>query len=560
MKIIMIIIASTLIGCSKNNFKYNTMCKNNTDYYFDNLDKLDENIIFYIIEEAEKENNKAIFIYIYLLNKYPNNKLLYSKTYLLKNMKGFIDYLYSNSYYKELGILYHYGIKGLLKPNAARAIEYYNEAIDMGNFKAIYNLGILYQNGIKGLLEPSADNAIEYYIKAIDRGHSKAANSLGVLYSKGVKGQLEPNISKAIEYFNKAIDIGNPSAFNNLGTLYYYGIKGQLDPSISKAIEYYTKAIDMGHSEAAYNLGLLYIKIIKGQSEPNISKAIKYLNKAIDMGHSKAAYKLVSLYYYGVEGQLEPNLDKTIEYFDRAKQMGCDIAGIDLNNLYNKLIKETLNTSINKAIKCIFNLYNKYNYKYSNINEILNINIKEYNNDNKEMLETYINNIKECYGVVLGQKIANDVNSTVSSFKHNSIDNDLFVSYDYISKYLENLLELLEHFDKHNFVINCIKLKNKSKFKNIEDDYVKLLNIKGKDYICLGEDKGYNKLIDIMNRREELLIHINKVISKIDSNTDLFCTLRGIISIEKQLYKVIEYTTSSRNKGFLNKYRSLFDK
>ncbi len=640
---IIIMIFISITACTKNNFIYNNKYKNDVEYYFNNVDKLDKNIISYIIEKAEEGDNKALFLYVCLFKEYPNNKELSSKIYLLKNLNKLIDYLNSNNCFKILGGLYHQGIKGELNSNASKAIEYFNKAIDRGDFSSAFNLGLLYHYGIEGQLEPNISKAVEYYSKAIDIGNAKAANNLGTLYYYGVEGQLEPNISRAIECYNKAIDMGNTDAAYNLGLLYCTGVKGELEPDAAKAIECCNKAIDMGNTNAAYNLGLLYHYGVEGQLAPNISKAIEYYNRAMDIGNPSAANNLGVLYHYGVEGQLEPNIDKAIEYYNRAMDIGnpkaaknlgllyhygvegqlepsisnaieyynkaIDMGGakikisrVMLDELYNELIVEKLNMSIDKAVRCVFELYDKYNYKNNIIKEIFTLNdntetsnrfhyklviikyisnlYNKYKNyivnkmfispndakkdneqddiENKDIMETYVNNIKECYGIILGEKIANDSNSTVFLFKHNSISNNLFVSYSYICEYLENLVDVMKYFNNHNFMINCISLKDKSSFNNNESDYLNVLNIQCDDYICLSENEGYNKLLDIINRKEKLISHINKAINNTNNNNDLCRALKEIINIENQLYDILVHTSSLRNESFINKYRGLF--
>lgn len=278
------------------------------------------------------------------------------------------------------------------------------------------------------------------------------------------------------------------------------------------------------------------------------------------MGDFYAAYNLGMLYQYGIEVQLESNTDKAIEYYNKASRIGYDISSTNLNDLYNKLINEKLNISIDEVVKCVFDLYNNYNFKHNNINEIFILDNKiENNNGNEDMMEIYVSNIKECYGIVLGQRIANDSNSTISSFKHNSINNDLFVSYSYICNYLESLLDLTKYFDKHNFVIDCIKLKDKSKFNNNEGDYVNVINIRGNEYICLGTYGGYRKLVNIISEKEKLFSHINKAISNIgDNNSELHKALNEIMNIESQLFEILIHTSFLRNNNFINKYMELF--
>ena len=480
MKILIIVF---MIACTKGNFIYDRKYKNDIEYYFNNLDKLNKNNISYVIEKAAGGDIKALFLYIYLFYKYPFNTQLKSRIDLMENTTNLIKYLQNHNEFKSLGYLYEKGIRGRLEPNISRAIECYN--------------------------------------KAIDAGYSVAAYKLGLLYQYGIEGKLEANIDKAIEYYNKAIDMDYSVASYRLGKLYHYGIKGLLEFNINKAIKYYIKAIDMGYSVAAYRLGFLY--------------------------------------QYGIEDYMELNTTRAIEYYIKAIDMGYSYAIDNFNDLCNKSIREKLN--INEAIEHAFNLYDKYKYKHNIILEAfkLEYNDEEYNEDEcKNTIEMYENNIKECYGTILGQKIASDSNSTISSFKYSPINNDLFISYDYICSYLESLLNIIPYFDRHNFVIDCIKLINKSKFDNDKNSYVNIINIKSDEYISLGVE-SHKKLLKIINRKRQLLDHINKVMSGIDNNSDLSNSLNEIMNIESQLCDILIYTSSLRNIKFINKYKALFN-
>ena len=63
------IIMVLIISCTKGNFGYNNKYKNDINYYFNNIDKLNENTVPYIIEKAEKGNNKALFLYMFIKQK-----------------------------------------------------------------------------------------------------------------------------------------------------------------------------------------------------------------------------------------------------------------------------------------------------------------------------------------------------------------------------------------------------------------------------------------------------------------------------------------------------------
>lgn len=138
------VIIMLIISCSKNNFIYDNKYKNDIKYCFNNLHKLNTNNISWIIEKAKKGDNKALFLYIYLLEMYPNNEHLKSKAELLESTNNLIRYLFNNNEFLALGLLYSKGIRGHLGLNANEAIKYYNKTTDIGNFKTAYYLGLLY--------------------------------------------------------------------------------------------------------------------------------------------------------------------------------------------------------------------------------------------------------------------------------------------------------------------------------------------------------------------------------------------------------------------------------
>jgi TPR repeat protein len=146
-----------------------------------------------------------------------------------------------------LGLLYEEGF-GVARDHA-RALEWYERAIDKGDARAMRNLGTLYLKG-----EDYA-KAREWYEKAADKGDASGMNRLGRLYHNG-QGVAQ-DYAKAREWYEKAADKGEPNAVTNLGIIYYYGGFG-VAQDYAKAREWYEKAAAKGDANAMRNLGTLY--------------------------------------------------------------------------------------------------------------------------------------------------------------------------------------------------------------------------------------------------------------------------------------------------------------
>ena len=87
---------------------------------------------------------------------------------------------------------------------------------DAGDPLAIYDLGDVYRTGLLGSgLEKDAARAVELYERAADLGVKEAHYSLGVLYDEGI--DVEKDTAKAIRHYEAAAMSGHVSARFNLG-------------------------------------------------------------------------------------------------------------------------------------------------------------------------------------------------------------------------------------------------------------------------------------------------------------------------------------------------------
>lgn len=206
-------------------------------------------------------------------------------------------------------------------------LEYWEEALKEGWYRAVYEIGMLY---LWGLGVPQSDEeAVSRFEESIWKDQFREAPALSVLdnpsrfmlellqeynekfadknvwlsialseqdpggrYELGIryilgKGVI-PNIIKAKDLLQKGAKASShPGAMRVLAGLYLYGFKtGQRAYSISaasrRAQEWYGKAAALGDVKAMYNAGILYefTAEAKGNIEENLLKAISWYGKA----------------------------------------------------------------------------------------------------------------------------------------------------------------------------------------------------------------------------------------------------------------------------------------
>ena len=104
----------------------------------------------------------------------------------------------------NLGVIYDEGL-GVPK-NAAKAMEWYRKAAELGNAEAQFNLGGVYRDG-KGVPKDAA-KAAEWFQKAAAQGLAEAQYWLGRMYHFG-KGVPKDSV-KAAQWYQKAAAQGLP--------------------------------------------------------------------------------------------------------------------------------------------------------------------------------------------------------------------------------------------------------------------------------------------------------------------------------------------------------------
>lgn len=120
-----------------------------------------------------------------------------------------------------------------------------------GNPSAMYNIGQMYELG-RGT-EPNANKAVQWYERAINKGQNNARAHLGAMYfdGSGVKRDLQ----KALGLLNPAAKQGSATAQYYLGRMYEHG-QG-VRRNIALAIYWYKQAANNGYYLAADRLKAL---------------------------------------------------------------------------------------------------------------------------------------------------------------------------------------------------------------------------------------------------------------------------------------------------------------
>jgi TPR repeat protein len=116
--------------------------------------------------------------------------------------------------------LYEYGA-GCFEKSAAKAAEWLERAVALGDVDAMYTLGGMYEFfNLESTGEKSRARAFLHYEEAAQHGHPKAMKHLGSLYTKG--SGVKSNIDMALRWYRRAAQHGLMDSL----TSYAEGIRG----------------------------------------------------------------------------------------------------------------------------------------------------------------------------------------------------------------------------------------------------------------------------------------------------------------------------------------------
>ena len=210
--------------------------------------------------------------------------------------------------------LYYLGemnYEGLGTPkDVKKGLAYTAKSAEMGNLPAAYRLGIIYHNGIPGSVRPDTVLASGYFKKAeemLNRGAEAGVEEL--LYMRGnMYLKVKKDTRRAINDFEAAAQNDHPQA--------QYALFEMMAAAGSEnAVEWLQQSARRDYPKAMYQLGKL-------KMEKRDTTGFGWLKKAAEKHNfSPALRDLGVLYYRGASDyRVHPQLQKSHEYSLRAYQ------------------------------------------------------------------------------------------------------------------------------------------------------------------------------------------------------------------------------------------------
>ena len=177
----------------------------------------------------------------------------------------------------------------------AQAVNYYQQASDLGNAQASYELSQMYLK----IINPDYDACFKlnrevnfqyYLIKSAEQGHAVAQYQYAYYLQYAEKG-FQQDDEKAVYWYQQSANQDYPQALNNLGDKYERGKVVKLD--YAQAVAYYQRSANHNIVEAIYNLGRLYLRGLGVAKDEVKGRAL--LTQAADRYYRPAQRKLKSL-------------------------------------------------------------------------------------------------------------------------------------------------------------------------------------------------------------------------------------------------------------------------
>ncbi|MEU5722818.1 tetratricopeptide repeat protein [Micromonospora sp. NPDC047738] len=222
-----------------------------------------------------------------------------------------------------------------------RAVEYYEQAADLGNSEAAYNLAAIYAAG--GGVEADHKTAFYWYRRSAELGNVDALRMIGVMYAYG-QG-VEVDLVAAEKALDKAAARGQRDAPRDLGRLFirvgspvaaarWYleaarrGDRDVVDEILRLAPSLKALA-DEGDTSARTYLGVIFMQYVDAPAE-----TIALLRKSADEGDPIAQRSLGFLYHQGELIEADPA--RALKLFRSAAEGGDGIAAYNLGLRYLK--------------------------------------------------------------------------------------------------------------------------------------------------------------------------------------------------------------------------------
>jgi TPR repeat protein len=222
-----------------------------------------------------------------------------NEAYAKKDYKTAYDYFFKAeakgnvSGIANIGLLYEFGYH--LNKDLAKAIEYYDKAIEKDNKFSMYRKGYIMANNLQF---KDDKKSFELFLASASE-NKDAANWLAYMYETG-RG-TDADFDKAMEWYKNAADQGIEYAKKRLENLPKDIASGNaynnaaINATGVKAIKLFEQAYAKGSKEAPFNIGNRYLK---GTEVPiDTIKAIEWFKKSAAMDYVEADRSLAKIYY-----------------------------------------------------------------------------------------------------------------------------------------------------------------------------------------------------------------------------------------------------------------------
>lgn len=220
--------------------------------------------------------------------------------------------------------LYELGMSYCREENYESAVEYFEQAAELGCKEAIESLADWYYNGEYNVYE-----AYKWFKRLANSEDNDACYILGNICSE----ELDiPDYEEAVYWYKKAVELGNYDAYYSLGHCYEYGLGVKADSDMAQ--EYYIEALLTGDENAKYAIDcdFVYKKGCCLYNEKKYAEALEYLYIAAENGHALALYDIGYAFEYG--RGVEKDVEEAVAWYDESAAIECKYAQYKLGECY----------------------------------------------------------------------------------------------------------------------------------------------------------------------------------------------------------------------------------
>ena len=261
------------------------------------------------------------------------DQLIYKSKVELSNKLGLdinaITAAASRIYEPEKPSEFYYKALGMEKNNVEKAIEYYFEALELGDINSGNRLFQMANNYNIVSLDKLAQNMVP------DANYKLGMSIIDSQYAKGLT-----NLKMAAAYGHlPAIKYLADDMFKKIRNDYYKNISdNDLELKYENVFNLYKYILNQepNNQMATEKIGLLYYKL------EDFRRALEFLTKC---NTAEALYHCGRIYQYG-NGTVQ-DLPKAKEYFEKSSKLGCSRAECE----YNKVIEWIRNNDLKAAQK-----------------------------------------------------------------------------------------------------------------------------------------------------------------------------------------------------------------